>query len=98
MIVIADTSPISYLILIGEADILSKLYGKVLIPRAVFDELTSLKGPLEVRDWFNKQPDWLITVDLTGEVDEELVRLLDKGESEAIQLARKPPRRSHHYR
>jgi predicted nucleic acid-binding protein len=32
MIVVADTTPINYLILIGEIDILTQLYGRVVIP------------------------------------------------------------------
>ena len=39
MIVIADTSPINYLILIGEIDVLPALYGQVLIPPSVREEL-----------------------------------------------------------
>jgi predicted nucleic acid-binding protein len=35
MIVVADTSPINYLILIGEIEILTKMYGKVVIPQTV---------------------------------------------------------------
>ena len=39
MIVIADTSPLNYLVLIGEADILQRLYRRVVIPEAVLREL-----------------------------------------------------------
>lgn len=39
MIVIADTTPVSYLILINEINILALLYGRVIIPMAVFEEL-----------------------------------------------------------
>jgi predicted nucleic acid-binding protein len=39
MIVIADTSPLNYLVLIGEADILQRLYGRVVIPEGVLREL-----------------------------------------------------------
>ena len=39
MIVIADTSPINYLILIGEIDVLPALYDSVLIPPSVREEL-----------------------------------------------------------
>jgi hypothetical protein len=39
MIVVADTSPINYLLLIKEIDILPKMYGKVVIPRAVNEDL-----------------------------------------------------------
>ena len=35
MIVVADTSPINYLVLIKEIEILPKLYGKVVIPQTV---------------------------------------------------------------
>ncbi|MEK7403680.1 MAG: hypothetical protein AAB225_01100 [Acidobacteriota bacterium] len=39
MIVVSDTSPILNLALIGRLDLLAALYGQVLIPRAVFEEL-----------------------------------------------------------
>ncbi len=39
MIVIADTAPINYLVLIGEDALLPKLYGEVVIPPAVLREL-----------------------------------------------------------
>jgi predicted nucleic acid-binding protein len=39
MIVIADTSPLNYLVLIGEAEVLRRLYGQVVIPEAVLREL-----------------------------------------------------------
>ncbi|PYU66242.1 MAG: hypothetical protein DMG49_22595 [Acidobacteria bacterium] len=35
MIVVADTAPINYLILIEEIEILTKMYGTVVIPRGV---------------------------------------------------------------
>lgn len=44
MIVVADTSPINYLILIEAADILRNLYGNVVIPEAVVQELLDV-GP-----------------------------------------------------
>ena len=39
MIAVSDTSPICYLILIGEIDIIPKLYSQVLVPAAVMAEL-----------------------------------------------------------
>lgn len=39
MIVVSDTSPPCYLILIGQIDLLPQLYGQVVIPEAVRDEL-----------------------------------------------------------
>jgi predicted nucleic acid-binding protein len=39
MIVVADTSPLNYLILIEQVQVLEVLYGQVIIPPAVQDEL-----------------------------------------------------------
>ncbi len=39
MIVVADTSPLNYLALIGEIELLAVLYQKVLIPGEVLREL-----------------------------------------------------------
>jgi predicted nucleic acid-binding protein len=36
MVVIADTSPINYLILIAEIEVLSRMYGRIVIPEEVF--------------------------------------------------------------
>ena len=41
MIVIADTSPLNYLVLIGKADLLQRLYRRVVIPEGVLRELAS---------------------------------------------------------
>ena len=41
MIVVADTSPINYLILIDRIAVLEVLYGRILIPHAVHEELPS---------------------------------------------------------
>lgn len=38
-VVISDTSPVRYLVLIGQVELLSALYTEVLIPEAVADEL-----------------------------------------------------------
>ena len=40
MIVISDTTPLISLLKIGRLDLLEKLFGKVLIPCAVYRELT----------------------------------------------------------
>jgi predicted nucleic acid-binding protein len=44
MIVIADTTPLHYLVLIDRAEILTTLYGKVIIPEAVRRELQGAKN------------------------------------------------------
>ncbi len=52
MIVIADTSPINYLVQIGEVELLEKFYEQVIIPNAVFEELNSDFAPIELKNGF----------------------------------------------
>lgn len=56
MIVVADSGPLHYLILLNQADLLHRLYGEVILPRAVFDELSATRAPLAVRSWFSEIP------------------------------------------
>jgi hypothetical protein len=56
MIVIADTSPLNYLVLIGEAEILKRLYGRVVIPEAVWRELQHPQTPAAVATATQTQP------------------------------------------
>lgn len=86
MIVILDTSPLNYLILIRQADLLQKLYGQVLIPPAVYHELQRPSTPRAVRDWIAQSPAWLKTYQAAVFPDTTLNRL-DLGEREAIALA-----------
>ena len=51
MIVISDTSPINYLILIECVNVLPELYGRVVIPEGVFEELQRQSTPQVVREW-----------------------------------------------
>jgi len=59
MIAVSDTSPICYLILIGEIDILPRLYSQVLVPAAVIAELVHEDAPGAVRDWAANLPSWI---------------------------------------
>jgi predicted nucleic acid-binding protein len=86
MIVVADTSPINYLIQIGEIELLSNLYERVMIPPAVLEELTHSGAPAAVRIWMVGHPAWMEVRLTSGEPDSALA-FLDKGEREAIQLA-----------
>ena len=56
MIAVADTSPICYLILIGEVDLLPKLFSQVLVPEAVLAELLHEDAPSAVRSWASNPP------------------------------------------
>ena len=84
MIVVSDATPIRYLVLIGAIDFLPTLYGRVLLPRAVYNELTRPRTPETVRRWIEMPPGWIEIRDV-GPVQEWDV--LGPGEQEAIALA-----------
>jgi predicted nucleic acid-binding protein len=86
MIVVADTTPINYLILIEEIDVLPMLYGRVIVPRLVSEELMRSRAPAMVREWMKQPPDWLEVLSPTPVVDTKLAKL-DAGERDAIALA-----------
>jgi len=86
MTVVADTSPLNYLILIDEVELLPALFAHVLLPRAAFQELLHDKSPLKVREWMVQLPPWLEVRDVASILRPELIEL-DPGERQAIQLA-----------
>jgi predicted nucleic acid-binding protein len=86
MIVVADTSPLNYLLLIDEIDLLPALFGRVILPHAVFEELQHPKTSLRVRQWVADLPAWL-EVRKVASIANPALMGLDVGEREAIQLA-----------
>lgn len=86
MIIIADTSPLHYLILLEHAEVLQHLYGSVIIPEAVVRELQAQKTPASVRQWITAPPEWLQIRQIAVPPDPALAEL-DPGEREAIALA-----------
>ena len=89
MIIVADTTPLISLLKIKHFDLLSKLYGEVHIPRAVFNELTENSD-------FPNEAEIIKTcsfLKIHDEINPEKVNILrratglDLGESEAIILA-----------
>jgi predicted nucleic acid-binding protein len=86
MIVVADTSPLNYLIRLGNPQILKDIYGRVLVPSAVLIELRHPQAPAEVRAWTFNPPTWLEEKQVQ-EIDATLPVELGAGEREAISLA-----------
>lgn len=86
MIVVADTSPLNYLVLIDEIDLLPALFGHVLLPRAVLQELQHPKTSPKVQEWVVQFPIWLEVRTVASAANPVLMGL-DVGEREAIQLA-----------
>jgi predicted nucleic acid-binding protein len=86
-VIVSDTTPLNYLILIEAVEILPTLYRDVLIPRAVQDELSHTAAPDVVRAWIAKPPGWL-AVEVVEPEALASVSGLDPGEREAILLAK----------
>ena len=86
MIVVSDASPLISLAVVGCLDVLRSLYERVIIPEAVYQEITGiprLPGALTIQEleWIVSQPvqnDTIVRA-LQGE--------LDYGEAEALALA-----------
>jgi predicted nucleic acid-binding protein len=87
MIVVADSGPIRYLVLIGNIHVLFPLFGRVLIPEAVRSELTQPRTPETVREWIASPPAW-IEVRTVESTPAGMLARLGMGEREAILLAR----------
>jgi len=85
-VIVSDTTPLNYLVLIGAVEILPRLYTRVLIPPAVWSELNNRKTPEPIRGWLAQSPSWLEVVNPTLRLDPALSHL-DAGELQAITLA-----------
>jgi uncharacterized protein len=87
VIVVSDTSPINNLAAINQLHLLQQIYGTVIIPEAVYRELTDpgfpVAGATEVQTL-----DWIQTRQISDLTMLELLRMeLDPGEAEAVVLA-----------
>jgi uncharacterized protein len=84
MIIVSDTSAISNLLQVDLLHILNLVYGKIIIPKAVYDELCEIETQKQVIDSLK----W---IEIESASDIELIKKLesdlDAGESEAIALA-----------
>jgi predicted nucleic acid-binding protein len=89
MIVVSDTSPINYLLLVGQIDLLPRLFQQIIIPDVVRDEMLDPDAPLVLRQWIANPPSWL-TIQTVSVIDETLSSL-DPGEQAAITLAQTLP-------
>ena len=86
MVVVADTSPINYLLLIDEIQLLPSLYGTIIVPRAVATELRDSDAPEIIKRWIASPPVWFHEHILSGPPRSGIPEL-DKGETEALELA-----------
>ena len=84
MVIVSDTSPVIALALCNKLDLLDKLFDRVCIPQAVFNELAvpDKPGAIEIVEWAR---DKIVSVKNT-DVVKALSLNLDLGESEALSL------------
>jgi len=87
MIVVADTTPLNYLILMGAEGVLAKLYGRVVVPQTVITEMCAAGAPPPVVAWASIPPDWVDVAKVSEAADSSLPLQLGAGEREAITLA-----------
>jgi hypothetical protein len=87
MKIVSNTSPLINLAMIGELDLIQKLYGTIYIPPAVFDEIV-IQGKGQAGAEQIKNSDWIKVQPIKNTLLVKSLYLeLDKGEAEAIILA-----------
>lgn len=89
MIVVSNTSPINYLLLINQVDLLPSLFEQIIIPDVVRDEMLDPGAPPVLQQWIINPPSWLIIQAVP--VIDETFSTLDPGEQAAITLAQTLP-------
>ena len=87
MIVVADSGPLHYLILLEHTELLRRFYGQVLVPEAVAAELSAAAAPAVVREWITKPPTWVEVRPVPSDAVSMITADLDLGERAAIALA-----------
>lgn len=89
MIVVADTTPLRYLVRVGQVDLLESLYKRLVVPEAVLAELQHARTPEIVRRWAESPPSWIEPRSVSVSANE--LRNLGPGERAAITLAESDP-------
>ena len=87
MIVVSDTSCISNLLLIGQIDLLQKIYSEIFIPLAVYNEILMLEKSGKDLSYFKSRNWIIIKKDFTRNISLSPPKNIDAGEAEAIDLA-----------
>ncbi len=87
MTIVSDTSPITNLAAIAQLDLLHQIYGSIVIPKSVYDELTRVgypvPGTLEVQT-----SSWISVQSVCNQEQVTKFRqTVDLGEAEAIALS-----------
>jgi predicted nucleic acid-binding protein len=87
-VVVADATPLHYLVLIDAVHVLPRLFERIHVPFVVRDELTCEATPPLVRSWMQQPPHWLEVLDSPAVSSQDpALQALDSGERAAIELA-----------
>jgi predicted nucleic acid-binding protein len=87
MIAVSNTTPLRYLIAIGQDNLLGRLFDKVYIRTGVHEELTDPRTPEAVRRHILSLPTWLEVRAVRETLTAEFPVTLHRGERESILLA-----------
>jgi predicted nucleic acid-binding protein len=87
MIVVADSGPLHYLILLQHIELLRRFYGEVLVPEPVASELAAAGAPAMVREWITEAPIWVEVRPVPPDAVSMITDDLDPGERAEIVLA-----------
>ena len=90
MIVVSDTSPLHYLVLIGHVDVLLHLYGSILVPTSVAAELAHPAASDVVRAFIANPPPWM-TIQSAQQLRAANFRIADRVDVYRVQLAAPRP-------
>lgn len=84
--IISNTTPILSLLKIGKLDLLHKMYSKVIIPKAVFEEIENGKDKSYYADL--SKIDWIDIIEISNVDSRSFFVDLDDGEAEVLVLAK----------
>jgi predicted nucleic acid-binding protein len=83
-LVVSDSGPVHYLVLCEAIEVIPRLYGQLVIPAAVAQELSHPHTPPEIYRWIQALPSWA-SIQAPARID--ATTRLGSGEREAIALA-----------
>jgi len=83
--IVSNTTPIITLLTISKLELLQQIYGKIIIPKGVYEEIEQGKEKPFYADL--SKFDWIIIKSIKDREPIKYLRDLDKGEAEVIVLA-----------
>ncbi len=83
--IVSNTTPIITLLTISKLELLQQIYGQIIIPKGVYEEIEQGKDKLFYTDL--SQFEWITIKSINDREPIKYLRDLDKGEAEVIVLA-----------